>query len=171
MKPLYFKLACSSKQKSWYKHTRLSCCCLVTKLCLTLCNPWTIDHQTPPSMRFPRQEYCSGRHFPLQGILLTQGSNSHVLHCRQSLFHWATGEAHEYYITSCQEQSLQNISGVLPTYFLFLLSYIFLSSYLLGSFCWIPWHYFIFPDWTLMIHCFDVLTSLKFEWILSFSMR
>ena len=134
----------------------------------SLQNPWTTDHQAPLSMRFPRQEYCSGCHFPFQGILLTQGSNSYAPHYRQILYHWATGEAHEYYITSCQEQSLQNILGVLPIYLLFMLSYIFLSSYLLGSFCWIPWHYFIFPDCTLMIHCFDVLTSLKLEWILSF---
>ena len=32
-----------------------------------------------------------GCHALLQGIFLTQGSNPHVLHCRQSFYLWATG--------------------------------------------------------------------------------
>ena len=32
-------------------------------------------------------------HFLLQGIFLTQGSNLHLSHCRQILYHWATREA------------------------------------------------------------------------------
>ena len=32
----------------------------VLQLCPTLCNPWTVAHQTPPSMGFSRQEYWSG---------------------------------------------------------------------------------------------------------------
>ena len=38
-----------------------------------------------------------GYHTLLQGILPTQGSNLsllHLLHCRQILYHWTTGEAH-----------------------------------------------------------------------------
>ena len=34
-----------------------------------------------------------GSHFLLQGIILTQGSNPSLLHCRRSLYHWATWEA------------------------------------------------------------------------------
>ena len=34
------------------------------QLCLTLCNPWTIAYQSPPSMEFSRQEYWSGLPFP-----------------------------------------------------------------------------------------------------------
>ena len=30
---------------------------LVLKLCLTLANPWTVAHQAPLSIGFPRQEY------------------------------------------------------------------------------------------------------------------
>ena len=30
----------------------------------------------------------------LQGIFPTQRSNSHLLYCRQILYHWTTGEAH-----------------------------------------------------------------------------
>jgi len=32
---------------------------------LTLCNPWTVAHQTPLSMKFSRQEYWVGCHFLL----------------------------------------------------------------------------------------------------------
>ena len=37
---------------------------LVAKSCLTLCDPWTVVHQDPLSMGFPRQEYWSGLPFP-----------------------------------------------------------------------------------------------------------
>ena len=33
---------------------------LVTQSCQTFCNPWTVTHQTPPSMGFSRQEYWNG---------------------------------------------------------------------------------------------------------------
>ena len=36
----------------------------VAQSCLTLCNPWTVAHQAPPSMGFSRQEYWSGLPFP-----------------------------------------------------------------------------------------------------------
>ena len=39
------------------------CCCLVSKLCLTVI-PWTVAHQAPLSMGFPRQENWSGLPFP-----------------------------------------------------------------------------------------------------------
>jgi len=35
-------------------------------------------------------------HFLLQRIFLTQGSNPHLLHCRQILYHRATWGAHKY---------------------------------------------------------------------------
>ena len=50
-------------------------CCLVTKLYLALLQP-----QGPLSMGFPRQDYGVGCCFLLQGIFLTEGSNSHLLH-------------------------------------------------------------------------------------------
>ena len=37
---------------------------LVTQLCPTLCDPEEHSHQTPLSMGFSRQEYCSGLPFP-----------------------------------------------------------------------------------------------------------
>ena len=40
--------------------------------------PWTVAHQAPLPMGFPRQEYWNG--LPFQGIFLTQGLNPHLLH-------------------------------------------------------------------------------------------
>ena len=35
--------------------------------------PWTVAHQTPPSMKFSRQEYWSGLAFPSPGHLPDSG--------------------------------------------------------------------------------------------------
>ena len=35
--------------------------------------PWTVAYQAPPSMRFSRQEYCSGLPFPSPGDLPNPG--------------------------------------------------------------------------------------------------
>ena len=43
------------------------------KSCLTLCDPWTIAHQAPPSVEFSRQEYWSGLPFPSPGDLPDPG--------------------------------------------------------------------------------------------------
>ena len=45
----------------------------VAQSCLTLCYPWTVAHQAPPSKRFSRQEYWSGLPFPHPGDLLDPG--------------------------------------------------------------------------------------------------
>ena len=37
---------------------------LVAQSCPTVCNPWTVIHQAPLSIGFPRQEYWSGLPFP-----------------------------------------------------------------------------------------------------------
>jgi len=42
---------------------------LVAKLCPVLVTPWTIPHEAPLSMAFPRQEYWSGLPFPCPGDL------------------------------------------------------------------------------------------------------
>ena len=58
----------------------------------TLCDSLDCSPQAPLSMGFPRQKNTRvGCHFLLQGIFPTQGSNPH-LHCRQVLYHRATGE-------------------------------------------------------------------------------
>ena len=58
--------------------------------------PWTVACQVPLSMEFSRQEHWSGCLFPLQGILLTQGSNPHLLcllHWKLILYHCVPWEA------------------------------------------------------------------------------
>ena len=73
----------------------------ITGLCMLSCfsfvcvfvTPWTVAHQAAQSMRFSRQEYWSGLPFPSPGDFLTQGSNVDLLHCRQILYCWASGEA------------------------------------------------------------------------------
>ena len=62
--------------------------------------PWTVAHQASLSMGFSRQEYWGVLPFPPPGDLPTQGSNLHLLHCRQILFWWVTGEAYNYVKTS-----------------------------------------------------------------------
>ena len=36
----------------------------VTQSCLTLCNPWTVAYQAPPSKEFSKHQYWSGLPFP-----------------------------------------------------------------------------------------------------------
>ena len=55
--------------------------------------PWTVAYQVPLSMWFPRQEYWSGLPFSLPGDLPDPELNSDLLHCRQTLYHWAAREA------------------------------------------------------------------------------
>ena len=45
----------------------------VVQSCLTLCNPGTVAHQTPPSIGFSRQEHLSGLPFPSPGDLPDPG--------------------------------------------------------------------------------------------------
>ena len=46
----------------------------VVQLCLTLCNPWTVAYQAPPSMGFSRQEYWNGLPFINSNIWKIQDS-------------------------------------------------------------------------------------------------
>ena len=47
--------------------------CMCAQSCLTLCDPWTVAHQTPLSMKFSRQEYFGGLSFPSSGELSSPG--------------------------------------------------------------------------------------------------
>ena len=47
--------------------------CLVAQSCLTV-TPWTVAHQAPLSMEFPRQEYWNGLAFPSPGYLHNPGT-------------------------------------------------------------------------------------------------
>ena len=61
--------------------------CLIAQLCLALCDP--MDCSPPGSCVHedsPGKNTGVGCHTLLQGILLTQGSNPGLLHCRQILY-------------------------------------------------------------------------------------
>ena len=83
--------------------------CFSVQLFATL---WPVSRQTPVSMGFSRQKYWSG-YFLLQGIFPTQGSNPCLpcllclLHCRQILYLWATGETQTHVCLSpwCSERA------------------------------------------------------------------
>ena len=59
------------------------CCFSHVRLCATL---WTAAHQAPLSTGFSSKNTGVGCHFLLQGIFPTQGSNSGLPHCRQTLY-------------------------------------------------------------------------------------
>ena len=61
--------------------------------CSVMSISWMVTHQAPLSMEFSRQKYWIGCHFLLQGILPTQGLNSH-------LPHWQTGSILLYHLRS-----------------------------------------------------------------------
>ena len=56
-------------KKRWQEYTESE----FTQSCPTLCDPWTVAHQGPPSMGFSRQEYWSGLPFPSPGDLPNPG--------------------------------------------------------------------------------------------------
>ena len=67
---------------------------LVTESCQTLCNP--MDCSPPGSSVHgdsPGKTTGVGCHSFFQGIIPTQGSKLHLLHCRWILYCWATREA------------------------------------------------------------------------------
>ena len=78
----------------------LHCCfllCVHAQSCPTLCAP--MDCSLPDSSVYgdsPGKNTGVGCHFLLQGIFPTSGSNLCLLHCRQILYHWATGEVPFY---------------------------------------------------------------------------
>ena len=51
----------------------ISCYYLVPKSYQILATPWTVAHQAPLFMEFPRQEYWNGLLFPTQGDLSDMG--------------------------------------------------------------------------------------------------
>ena len=62
-------------------------CESVSQLCMTRCNPMYCSPPAPLSKEFSKQNPGVGSHSLLQGIFLTQGSNSGLLLCRWILYH------------------------------------------------------------------------------------
>ena len=54
--------------------------------------PWTVACEVLCPWDFSGKNIEVGCHALLQGIFPKQGSNLHLLHCRQILYHWATGD-------------------------------------------------------------------------------
>ena len=65
-----------------------ACACLSLSHVQLSETPWTVAHQTPLSLGFPRQEYWSGLPFLSPGDLPNPGieTASPLLHCRQILY-------------------------------------------------------------------------------------
>ena len=81
----------SPNTHKWYR-----CCGLVTKLCLTLCDPMVHKgpHQVPLSVGFPREEDCSELPFPSPRDSSWPRDQTYVS-CigKWILYHWTTTEA------------------------------------------------------------------------------
>ena len=60
---------------------------LFTQSCLTLCDPMDWSARLLCPWDFPGKSIGVGCHRLLQGLFLTQGSNSSLLHCRQIIYH------------------------------------------------------------------------------------
>ena len=74
------------------------CAYLLAQSCPTLLAPWTVAHQAPPSVGFPRQEYWSGVPFPPPGDLLNRNwTYVSCISCigRLILYHQCHLKAHE----------------------------------------------------------------------------
>ena len=109
---------------------------MLSYVCL-LTTPWTVAHQAFLLMEFPRREYWSGLPLPLSGDLPNSGieplSPGSLLHWRQILYCWATGEA-------------PDLSDAISSYLYFHLTTMNLMNLLLlwvviSSFC-ILWFFF-----------------------------
>ena len=74
----------------------LCCAALGPSVVSNSVTPRTAAHQAPLSMGFSRREHWSGCHFLLQGIFLTQGWNSCLLH----LLHWQAVLYHQRHLGS-----------------------------------------------------------------------
>ena len=70
--------------------------------------PWTVAHQAPLSMGFPRQECWSGFPFPSLGDCLTQGLNHVFCIGRKILYHLS----HQGSPTVTLDKFLNTISGL-----------------------------------------------------------
>ena len=100
----------------WYNWCIINCSCVCVCVCVCVycvlsrvwlfVTPWTVAHQASLSMGFPKQDYWSGLPFPSPD-LPNQGSNPCLLHCRKSLYHWATWEA----ASNCENLNFKKNGG------------------------------------------------------------
>ena len=77
--------------------------------------PWTVVHQAPCPWKFPGKSTGVGGHSLVQKIFLTQRLNLSLLHCRQILYHWATGKILDFapsVLNNFYEETLHHFSGL-----------------------------------------------------------
>ena len=80
-----------------------ACACLLLSHVQLSAIPWTVAHQAPLSLGFPRQEYWSGLPFPTPRIILTQGLNSRLLHWQaDSLSHQGNSQFYRVLSKNCE---------------------------------------------------------------------
>ena len=87
-RPILTQLGFALKFRCFFMTCVHACCAKLFQSCLTLCDP--VDSracQAPLSIGFSVKNTGMGCHALLQGIFLTQGSNSCLFH----LLHWQTG--------------------------------------------------------------------------------
>ena len=91
--------------------------CLLTQSCLTLVNPWTVDHQTSLSMGLPRKNTRVDWHF----LLWPRDHTCIFCIGRQILYFWAMWEA--------------------PMLLLLNFKCVHICGCQIVSLCWIDFHY------------------------------
>ena len=82
---------------------------LVAESCPTLVTPWTVAHQAPLSMGFPRQEYWSGLPFPSPGGSYQPGDQTHI--CFAGGFFTAELRQCLVLTTSCTDMTVAGALG------------------------------------------------------------
>ena len=106
-KAFYNAVFVSMSKESW--------CCLVAKPCPNHCDPtrippWTVAHQVPLTMGFPRQEYCSWLPFLSPGDLSDSGiepTSLSLLNCRRILYPSKERQHHKCVHKTTREHFMQ----------------------------------------------------------------
>ena len=101
------KSTLSQRHFTFVKHLPYNVCGggLVVKSCSTLVTPWTVAHQDPLSVGFPRQDYWSVLPFPSSGDLPYQGmgyciiGNKKSNHCCKATVVWGYWEFQSLVVT------------------------------------------------------------------------
>ena len=96
MSPKFWEPFCYMFSKSIFttKFLKKKCVCYSPSRVRFFVTPWTVARQAPLSMGFSRPEYWSGLPCPPpEDLSDPEIKPTCLLHYRQILYHWATGEA------------------------------------------------------------------------------
>ena len=88
-------------------HASVCVCAQSPQSCLSFCDPEDcIPPGSPVHGKSPDKTTGVGCHAFLQGIFPNQGLNPSLLHCRQILYHWTTGESHLCILLQFKQKTL-----------------------------------------------------------------